>query len=164
MEMNKHGIVIAALMLLLLVVFSPFALAEEKKKFSADKGRPFIPSAERKGYTPELEQGYKLTIANDKCAKCHTAARALNTIMYNVEDWKRYIKRMMNKPKANLSKDEAKLIYRFLKYDQLNRKEKAPQDFYAPEGMDMPDVSEISWYKEDKLPKNWDKVSNKAKE
>jgi len=143
--------------LLFSFVFCGSALAEEgkavKEKFAADDGRPFIPKAQRKDYTAELEKGYKLVVSNDKCAKCHTAARSLNTIMYDVADWKRYIKRMMNKPKANLAPEEGKLVYRFLKHDQLTRKEKNPQDFYAAQTVDRPET--VSWFSEDKKPKNW---------
>jgi mono/diheme cytochrome c family protein len=78
-------------------------------------------------YPPDMQKGYKLFV--EKCAKCHTIARPLNTTM-PVEDWRRYVKRMMHKPNSGIGDDDGKQIFEFLSYDQTNRKEKDPKSFF----------------------------------
>jgi mono/diheme cytochrome c family protein len=78
-------------------------------------------------YPPEQQKGYKLF--SDKCAKCHTLARPINTTMADAE-WARYVKRMMHKPNSGISDNQGKEIYEFLSYDQKTRKDKASSGFY----------------------------------
>lgn len=97
-------------------------------------------------YSPEAQQGYKLM--QDKCAKCHTPARPLNSqfldlkadeiakakasnpemfkdkLVWQVEDgiWQRYVKRMMAKPGCNISSEQGKKIWKFIVEDSKKRK------------------------------------------
>ena len=71
-------------------------------------------------YSPEMRAGYK-TFAN-KCAKCHTLARAVNCDFALEEEWERYVKRMMRKPGSEISSAEGKQIFEFLAYDSKIRK------------------------------------------
>jgi hypothetical protein len=50
-----------------------------------------------------------------KCAKCHPLARSVNA-RFNATDWKRYMKRMIRRPNAGITEDQAAVIYEFLKY------------------------------------------------
>lgn len=77
--------------------------------------------------SPQLQADYKLF--SEKCSKCHTLARPLNTSMTK-EDWSRYVKRMMHKPNSGISRKQAKKIFDFLVYDQVNRKDKNPKAFH----------------------------------
>jgi len=79
------------------------------------------------GLSPELQADYKLFA--EKCSKCHTLARPLNTTMTK-DDWSRYVKRMMHKPNSGISAKQAKKIFDFLVYDQANRKDKNPGAFH----------------------------------
>jgi cytochrome c5 len=78
-------------------------------------------------YPAEQQKGYK--VFTDKCAKCHTIARPINTTMTKAE-WERYVKRMMHKPNSGISDTQGKTIYDFLAYDQENRKDKNPSVFF----------------------------------
>src|ERR1035438_7112487 len=78
------------------------------------------------GYPAEQQKGYK--VFSDKCYKCHTIARPINTLMTQSE-WSRYVKRMMHKPNSGISDTQGKTIYEFLAYDQENRKDKNPSAF-----------------------------------
>lgn len=78
-------------------------------------------------YPPEQQKEYKLFA--DKCAKCHTLARPINTTMTDPE-WARYVKRMMHKPNSGISDKQGKDIYEFLAFDQKSRKDKNPSAFY----------------------------------
>lgn len=78
-------------------------------------------------YPPEIQQGYKLF--SEKCSKCHTLARPLNTSMAK-DDWSRYVKRMMHKPNSGINDKQGKEIFDFLAYDQANRKDKDPKTFH----------------------------------
>lgn len=97
-------------------------------------------------YTPEAKAGYKLF--QDKCARCHTPSRPLNSqflqlkaeeqaamkasnpeifkdkLVWQVEDsiWQRYVKRMMSKPGCAIAEPDAKKIFRFLVEDSKKRK------------------------------------------
>ena len=97
-------------------------------------------------YSPELQEGYKLL--QDKCAKCHTPSRPLNSqfvdvkaeemaalkasnpeifkdkLVWQVETgiWQRYIKRMMAKPGCNIADAEGKKIFKFVVEDSKRRK------------------------------------------
>jgi hypothetical protein len=75
----------------------------------------------------ELQADYKLF--SEKCSKCHTLARPLNTSMTR-DEWSRYVKRMMHKPNSGISGKQAKKIFDFLVYDQANRKDKDPTAFH----------------------------------
>ena len=77
-------------------------------------------------YPPDQQKGYKVFL--DKCAKCHTIARPINTTM-TLPEWSRYVKRMMHKPNSGISDSQGKTIYEFLAYDEENRKDKNPSAF-----------------------------------
>ena len=78
-------------------------------------------------YPPEQQKAYK--VFDNKCAKCHTIARPINTTMTKAE-WERYVKRMMHKPNSGISDSQGKEIFEFLAYDQQMRKDKNPSAFY----------------------------------
>ena len=78
-------------------------------------------------YPAEQQKGYK-TFA-EKCAKCHTIARPINTTMTK-DEWSRYVKRMMHKPNSGISDSQGKQIFDFLAYDQETRKDKNPSTFF----------------------------------
>jgi mono/diheme cytochrome c family protein len=77
-------------------------------------------------YPPDQQKGYK--VFTDKCSKCHTIARPINTAM-SKDEWSRYVKRMMHKPNSGISDTQGKTIFEFLAYDQENRKDKNPSAF-----------------------------------
>jgi hypothetical protein len=79
------------------------------------------------GYPADQQKNYKTF--TDKCAKCHTIARPINTSMTKAE-WERYVKRMMHKPNSGIGDAQGKAIYEFLAYDQENRKDKNPSAFF----------------------------------
>jgi len=78
-------------------------------------------------YPAAQQQGYK--VFTEKCAKCHTIARPINTSMTK-EEWERYVKRMMHKPNSGISDSQGKTIFEFVAYDQANRKDKNPSAFF----------------------------------
>lgn len=78
-------------------------------------------------YPAPVQSGYKLL--SSKCAKCHTPARPLNTMMKR-DEWERYVKRMMHKPNSGISDSQGKQIFDFLVYDQTERKDKNPSAFF----------------------------------
>lgn len=78
-------------------------------------------------YPAEQQKGYK--VFTEKCAKCHTIARPINTTMTK-QEWERYVKRMMHKPNSGINDTQGKAIYEFLAYDQENRKDKNPSAFF----------------------------------
>ena len=65
------------------------------------------------GYPAEQQKRYP--IFEKKCAKCHPVARAINS-RFNASEWKRYMKRMVRRPNAGVTDEQADEIYEFLKF------------------------------------------------
>jgi hypothetical protein len=78
-------------------------------------------------YPADMQTDYKLFVS--KCAKCHTIARPINTLMTR-DEWQRYVMRMMHKPNSGISDSQGKQIFEFLVYDQTNRKDKNTKAFF----------------------------------
>jgi len=101
-----------------------FVAAQSNVSLPQDKGTDKINVS---GYPADQQKGYK--VFTDKCAKCHTIARPINTSM-TAPEWSRYVKRMMHKPNSGISDAQGKTIYEFLAYDQEARKDKNPSAFF----------------------------------
>lgn len=71
-------------------------------------------------YPADMQSHYKLFVT--RCAKCHTAARAINCDFALDEEWERYVKRMMRKPGSGISPADGKKIFEFVTYDSKIRK------------------------------------------
>lgn len=99
-------------------------LAQSNVSLPQDKGPDKVNVS---SYPAEQQKNYKLF--NDKCAKCHTIARPINTTMTK-DEWARYVKRMMHKPNSGISDSQGKAIFEFLAYDQETRKDKNPSAFF----------------------------------
>jgi hypothetical protein len=111
--------------LLVLVAAPLFVLAQTSNiTLPQDKGPNKIDVSK---YPPEQQKAYKLF--TEKCSKCHTIARPINTTMSR-EQWEMYVKRMMHKPNSGISNNQGKEIFEFLTYDQQMRKDKNPSAFY----------------------------------
>jgi cytochrome c5 len=107
------------------ILTAPFLLAAQSSNVTLpqDKGPDKVNVS---AYPPDLQKGYK--VFSEKCAKCHTIARPINTTMTRAE-WERYVKRMMHKPNSGINDSQGKTIFEFLAYDQENRKDKNPSAF-----------------------------------
>lgn len=108
------------------LMMAPLFLAAQSSNVTLpqDKGPATINVS---SYPAEQQKEYK-TFA-DKCSKCHTIARPINTTMTKAE-WERYVKRMMHKPNSGISDSQGKAIFEFLAYDQETRKDKNPSAFF----------------------------------
>lgn len=71
-------------------------------------------------YTAEMQSYYK--VFAQKCGKCHTIARALNSPYATPEEWNNYVNKMMRKPGSGIGPHEGKQIFQFLVYDSKVRK------------------------------------------
>ena len=98
-------------------------LAQSNVSLPQDKGPDKVNVS---SYPAEQQKNYKLF--NEKCSKCHTIARPINTTMTK-DEWSRYVKRMMHKPNSGISDSQGKAIFEFLAYDQETRKDKNPSAF-----------------------------------
>lgn len=96
--------------------------------FTADKGPSKIDAKILAKYAPKMKATYNLF--RNKCSKCHTLARPINTNLTPTK-WEEYVKRMMKKPGSGIKPSEAKKIWEFLVYDTVKRKrsffEKMPE-------------------------------------
>ena len=111
----------------LLILFSSIAFAvdpnetpeqADARRARWDKGPRTIDVS---NYPAELQEAYKLFLV--KCSKCHNIARPINA-EFTVEEWERYVKRMIRKPGSDISMGEGKKIFEFLKY-YAEQKQKA---------------------------------------
>jgi cytochrome c5 len=113
-------------LIVIALIAAPFLTAAQSSNVTLpqDKGPASINVA---SYPAEQQKGYK--VFADKCAKCHTLARPVNTTMTK-QEWERYVKRMMHKPNSGIGDSQGKTIYEFLVYDQEQRKDKNPSAFF----------------------------------
>ena len=132
----KRTIAATVLATLALAGFIRAVRAQEKDEpvepriLAYDKGPAKIDVSK---YTPEMKTKYK--VFAEKCAKCHTIARAINCEFALEDEWERYIKRMMNKAGPSvISAGDGKQIFDFLTYDSKLRK-KALYDKKTKEGV-----------------------------
>ncbi len=88
------------------------------KTYPADKGPNFIDVA---AYPVKMQEAYNLF--TNKCSRCHTVARPINST-FTPEEWRQYVYKMMRKPGSGLMPKTADEIIEFLIYDAQHREKK----------------------------------------
>ena len=88
------------------------------KTYPADKGPNFIDVT---AYPAKMQEAYELF--TNKCSRCHTVARPINST-FMPEEWRKYVYKMMRKPGSGLTPKTAEKIIRFLIYDAQHREKK----------------------------------------
>ena len=86
------------------------------KIYPEDRGPNFIDVS---AYPPEMQENYKLF--EQKCSRCHTLARPINS-EFTGEAWRKYVYKMMRKAGSGLTPKTAEPIIKFLIYDSQTRK------------------------------------------
>jgi hypothetical protein len=86
------------------------------KTFQADKGPDFIDIS---NYPADMQKSYE--VFRQKCSRCHTIARPINSD-FQGEEWRKYVYKMMRKPGSGLTPKTADEIIEFLIYDSKARK------------------------------------------
>ncbi|MFI5345559.1 MAG: hypothetical protein ACHQ51_04215 [Elusimicrobiota bacterium] len=87
------------------------------KTFEADKGPETVDVSK---YPKEQQENYK--VFSEKCAKCHTLARPINSQYALPEEWTAYVDKMRHKKRSGIDDDSQKTITDFLIYDSSVRK------------------------------------------
>jgi len=110
----------------IVMLLAPLSLVSQTSNvvLPQDKGPDKVDVA---AYPAPMQSAYKLF--SSKCSKCHTIARPINTLMKR-DEWERYVKRMMHKPNSGISDSQGKQIFDFVVYDQTERKDKNPKNFF----------------------------------
>ena len=88
------------------------------KTYLADKGPNFIDVT---AYPAKMQEAYKRF--TNKCSRCHTVARPINST-FTPEEWRKYVYKMMRKPGSGLNPKTAEEIIEFLIYDAQHREKK----------------------------------------
>ena len=88
------------------------------KTYPADKGPNFIDVT---AYPVKMQEAYKLF--TNKCSRCHTVARPINST-FTPEEWRKYVYKMMRKPGSGLTPKTTEKIIEFLIYDAKHREKK----------------------------------------
>jgi hypothetical protein len=83
--------------------------------FEADLGPAWVDVS---SYPPEQQLAY--TLFSQKCSKCHTLARPINSSMRG-DDWNAYVNRMSRKPGSGINPNDGETILGFLIYDSKRR-------------------------------------------
>lgn len=86
-----------------------------RKTYPADKGPNFIDVT---NYPAKMQETYNLF--TNKCSRCHTVARPINST-FTSEEWRQYVYKMMRKPGSGLKPKTAEEIIEFLIYDAQHR-------------------------------------------
>ena len=117
--MRQPVVWISVILVIALVVIITVALVRmpqaTPKIYPADKGPNFIDVSI---YPPEMQKNYKLF--EQKCSRCHTLARPINSEFIG-EAWRKYVYKMMRKPGSGLTPKTAEPIIQFLIYDSEAR-------------------------------------------
>ena len=72
---------------------------------------------------PDLRDDYALFA--QRCSKCHSLARPLESGIDDDEYWKRYVERMRRQPASGISPEDEPGILRFLHYYSEQQKKKS---------------------------------------
>jgi hypothetical protein len=91
--------------------------ADANKVFSADKGPDSLDVSK---YPKDKQDEYK--IFAEKCSKCHTLARPINSEYALPEEWTAYVDKMRHKKRSGIDDDVQKAVTDFLIYDSSVRK------------------------------------------
>jgi hypothetical protein len=71
-----------------------------------------------------------------RCSKCHSLARPLNSGIADDEYWKMYVARMRRQPESGISLEDSRVILRFLHYYSLEQiRKKTARTTPAIEGL-----------------------------
>lgn len=95
---------------------------EEMKVYDADLGRAWIDVG---SYPAEQQRAYSQFA--QKCSKCHTLARPINSSLTS-DDWLAYVARMSRKPGSGISPGDGDVILAFLTFDSARRERSAAVD------------------------------------
>ena len=118
--MNKF-IIVALALAAFGAAGAPAARAQDEaasdKVFEADKGTDTINVS---AYPKEQQENYK--VFTEKCSKCHTLARPINSNYALPEEWTAYVDKMRHKKRSGIDDDAQKAITSFLIYDSSVRK------------------------------------------
>jgi hypothetical protein len=68
---------------------------------------------------PSLRADYE--VFADRCSRCHTLARPLNSGFTTMRDWTNYVARMRRQPGSGINADDTVQILRFLEYFNAHR-------------------------------------------
>lgn len=108
---------------LMIAAFALAALAfaapsrAEDKTFPADKGPDTIDVSK---YPKAQQDAYQ--VFSEKCSRCHTLARPINSEYALPEEWTTYVFMMRHKPRSGIDDAAQKTITDFLIYDSSVRK------------------------------------------
>jgi hypothetical protein len=76
---------------------------------------------------PEVRPDYALFA--QRCSKCHSLARPLQSGIDDDDFWRRYVARMRQQPGSGISEEDSTVILRFLHYFSVEqRKKKAERE------------------------------------
>ncbi|PIQ82447.1 MAG: hypothetical protein COV76_03635 [Candidatus Omnitrophica bacterium CG11_big_fil_rev_8_21_14_0_20_64_10] len=94
-----------------------------------DVGPDRLPYAQFSNYPDAMQAGYVLF--TQRCSKCHTPARPLNSRIASRELWSRYVTQMQRRAGSGITLEEARKIIDFLVYDSKVRKLDRPDEWRA---------------------------------
>ena len=87
------------------------------KVFEADKG---VDKIDVSKYPKDKQDEY--AVFAEKCSKCHTLARPINSDYALPEEWTAYVDKMRHKKRSGIDDDAQKAVTDFLIYDSSVRK------------------------------------------
>jgi len=93
------------------------AVDSDTKTFPFDNGPDTIDVS---SYPAVLQENYK--VFSEKCSKCHTLARPINSPYALPEEWQAYVTKMRQKKRSGINEENAAKIIEFLTYDSSIRK------------------------------------------
>jgi hypothetical protein len=79
--------------------------------------------------SPNLPESVRADYAvfAQRCSKCHSLSRPLNSGIVDDDYWVMYVARMRRQPESGISPDDARTILRFLHYYSVEQRRKKEQ-------------------------------------
>ena len=127
--MRKVGMMLLLAGVLVAAEEGPIRTDELSARMPADLGPATVDVS---SYPPAQQKNYALFL--DRCSRCHTPARALNSRIANREDWQHFVSlmhgRLLSRSMSEPWKtEEGRAIIDFLAYDSQVRKADHPKEF-----------------------------------
>jgi hypothetical protein len=76
------------------------------------------------GLPPDLRADY--AVFADRCSKCHSLSRPLDSGIVDDEFWVRYVERMRLQPASGISPEDTPAILRFLRFYSAEQRRRKP--------------------------------------
>ena len=122
--------------LLLTVASTAFSFTALTQAACPSSGSPLRDGIDRGTLPAEVRADYD--VFAQRCSKCHSLARPLNSGIVDDDYWAMYVARMRRQPESGISIEDGRVILRFLHYYSLEQIRKKAEHGAKSSGRHLP--------------------------